>query len=518
MNNAKMNSRNNSIGEYVIPKRLIFLYSILSVVFLILSSTGTISPLFITIFLVPSLYLCRRVSPGKAFFISLVQWSIGFGIINFWYVRAGFTVFQTGYTSFLIFIIYITLFFGLYTSVVNLIFSFYIRGFYKTLLKEIKPFMGKDFFHIFMVIAGVPLSWSFIEYFRGFFFPGFNISSLTGFLYQHPFFLQLAAFTGEHVFSSFIIFINISIYLFLEFFIVLRKNRIDKSNENNGVKYLRYKRGISFFCCLSLILVGFITGTGLFYKMEKNRELSGKNNFLLIQAVISGEKKWKEEFHEEILNKYIKITNENLTSETKFVIWPETALNFYPQYRTKYSKTVVEFTRKKNFTLFAGGPETENVGGNDLFYNSVFKIEPGRISSVYRKEMLIPFAEYCPFDFYFPFFKDVIGPNQYSSYMKNKPVFVGEDKFGFAVCFESTFPDIIKKRLEGSGALIVFSDNIWLDKGSGPQQHLATMVLRAIENRKWVISCVNGGISVIISPYGEIVKKIPYGTSGAISF
>ena len=137
---------------------------------------------------------------------------------------------------------------------------------------------------------------------------------------------------------------------------------------------------------------------------------------------------------------------------------------------------------------------------------------------MYRKERLIPFAEYCPVDFLFPLFRVIIGDTQYTSYAGNRPAAAGTLTMGMAICFESTFPDIMRDRARGADILAVFSDDIWLGEGAGPQQHLAAQVLRAAENRRWVLCCVNSGISAVISPSGNIVAMLPFGREGVLHF
>ncbi len=51
---------------------------------------------------------------------------------------------------------------------------------------------------------------------------------------------------------------------------------------------------------------------------------------------------------------------------------------------------------------------------------------------------------------------------------------------------------------------------------SGPNQHFAHSIFRAVETRLPVVRSANSGVSAIISPNGEIEKQIPYGMSGRL--
>ncbi|MDP6134497.1 MAG: nitrilase-related carbon-nitrogen hydrolase, partial [Candidatus Marinimicrobia bacterium] len=48
-------------------------------------------------------------------------------------------------------------------------------------------------------------------------------------------------------------------------------------------------------------------------------------------------------------------------------------------------------------------------------------------------------------------------------------------------------------------------------------QHAKQAVYRAIENRRPVLRCTNTGISMVISPSGNITKELPLNQSGVIS-
>src|SRR5262245_17032942 len=56
----------------------------------------------------------------------------------------------------------------------------------------------------------------------------------------------------------------------------------------------------------------------------------------------------------------------------------------------------------------------------------------------------------------------------------------------------------------GANLLVNLSNDAWLGPGAGPEQHLAMVALRAVENRTWVVRATTTGISAIIDPHGRI--------------
>ena len=65
--------------------------------------------------------------------------------------------------------------------------------------------------------------------------------------------------------------------------------------------------------------------------------------------------------------------------------------------------------------------------------------------------------------------------------------------------------------------LVIITNDGWFGNSSGPIQHQQFAVLRAIENRKWIIRCAQTGISCYIDPLGNVYDKIPINTEGAIT-
>jgi apolipoprotein N-acyltransferase len=57
----------------------------------------------------------------------------------------------------------------------------------------------------------------------------------------------------------------------------------------------------------------------------------------------------------------------------------------------------------------------------------------------------------------------------------------------------------------------VITDDGWFGESSAPFQHLRMGVVRAVENRRWVVRSANTGISAIIDPYGRIVAQTRIG-------
>ncbi len=81
-------------------------------------------------------------------------------------------------------------------------------------------------------------------------------------------------------------------------------------------------------------------------------------------------------------------------------------------------------------------------------------------------------------------------------------------KVGGLVCYESVDPVFVTAFVQkGAEMITVVTNDSWYGKSSGPYQHKDFAMLRAVENRRSVVRCANGGISCIINAKGEILSE-----------
>jgi apolipoprotein N-acyltransferase len=146
---------------------------------------------------------------------------------------------------------------------------------------------------------------------------------------------------------------------------------------------------------------------------------------------------------------------------------------------------------------------------------------------------LVPFSERIPYLDYYPFLIDFlqwgvgisnwgIGKDSTIFGLKNDIVLneAKDSNFRFSsmICYESIFPgfvaDFVKK---GAEFIVIITNDSWFGNSSGPYQHNQYAVLRAIENRRSVVRCANGGVSSFITPLGEMIEKTDFMTKTVIT-
>ena len=146
----------------------------------------------------------------------------------------------------------------------------------------------------------------------------------------------------------------------------------------------------------------------------------------------------------------------------------------------------------------------------DHWYNGVCLVEPenGLASIFYAKRKLVPFGEYVPA--FFRFVDKVVplggnfipgtGPNLIKLTLNDQILHVGS-----LVCYEDVFPHLARRiALAGAQVFFVATNNAWYGEEGGAVQHAAHSVLRAVETRRPVMRCGNGGWSGWIDCFGTI--------------
>jgi apolipoprotein N-acyltransferase len=81
----------------------------------------------------------------------------------------------------------------------------------------------------------------------------------------------------------------------------------------------------------------------------------------------------------------------------------------------------------------------------------------------------------------------------------------GSMAFGVLICFEDIYPQLARETvLSGSDLLFVPTNDAWYGEEGAAYQHAAHSVLRAVETRRPVLRCGNGGWSGWIDEFGVV--------------
>jgi len=150
-------------------------------------------------------------------------------------------------------------------------------------------------------------------------------------------------------------------------------------------------------------------------------------------------------------------------------------------------------------------------------FNSATLFIPGQsVGAIYRKMVLVPFAERIP---YAETFRFLIEPFQWSVGIgmwgigKDTVVFRlphrdgGVTLFSAMICYESVYPNFVREFVKrGAEFLVIITNDSWWGNTPGAYQHASYASFRAIENRRWIVRVANGGISGLVDPSGVLLN------------
>ena len=297
----------------------------------------------------------------------------------------------------------------------------------------------------------------------------------------------------------------------------------------------KWKQHIAAVVLPSTIIVSsFVFGL---VELKRSIEATDQVRVAIVPGNIRQNEKWKPKNFSSIFDHYLDLIEKASTKndikdlDLDFVALPETAFPrpIFTRLPNTYSHQLQKFQRKREVNLLAGAPhytyEKKTKDGKIIrkAYNNVFFLSwDGRQLGSYAKTHLVPFGEYVPLMGLLP---DLIQlptgftpGSEYSTF----PVPNHSDlRMGVAICFESSFPNLVRQfTLKGANLIGILTNDAWFENTPAPKQHFSMAPFRAIENRVPVFRCANGGYSCIIDGFGRLITSTiqPENTEGLLVY
>ena len=204
---------------------------------------------------------------------------------------------------------------------------------------------------------------------------------------------------------------------------------------------------------------------------------------------------------------------ESLKLNNGIYIIPESGIFAYFDYRPLCKSTVKDWLKKYNSPIIFGtlDPISDE---NDIVtsaYNSAFFATPQNNEyQRYNKQKLVPFVETMPFSNTFPMINRLdLGGGSFSAGTQNT-VWEFEENLKIApmICYESIYPNFVRKRINSGADFIVnITNDGWFGRTTAPFQHAEMSRVRAIENGTGMVRCANSGVSFSVDCYGRYLSK-----------
>jgi apolipoprotein N-acyltransferase len=249
-------------------------------------------------------------------------------------------------------------------------------------------------------------------------------------------------------------------------------------------------------------------------------ERSGTSTAVLIQTNIPETERWTttslDQIEQELSALSLKTALVADARHPDLLIWPEVPAPFYydedPQFRERMNQ--LAYATRTNFLLGVVGHAS-----NGAPLNSAVLISPeGKAVSRYDKIKLVPFGEFVPWPLGLVarHVSTEVGDFEAGTRVVVSPV--GTHKLGAFICYESAFPDLVRKfAANGAEVLVNISNDDWFGRGAARAQHLGLVRMRAAETRRWILRSTNGGLTASVDPSGRVRMVLPRYVEAAAS-
>ncbi|SHI42131.1 apolipoprotein N-acyltransferase [Hymenobacter daecheongensis DSM 21074] len=246
-------------------------------------------------------------------------------------------------------------------------------------------------------------------------------------------------------------------------------------------------------------------------------------------------------YHEQ-LQRMFRLTEQNLTPQTKLVLWPETSLeenNWEATFEANPKALQIRsfLARHPGLELITGAttlttyPSKEtasessryrdDIGYYDFFNTAVFFGNAAQPVQFYHKSRLVPGVEGVP-HWLSAFVIDLGGAAGGLGRQAQAGVFrtTAPDstlRTAPVICYESVYGDYVSQYIRRGATLIgIITNDGWWSDSPGHLQHLHYATLRAIETRRAIARSANTGISAFINQKGEIIQQTGWWVPAAL--
>jgi len=230
----------------------------------------------------------------------------------------------------------------------------------------------------------------------------------------------------------------------------------------------------------------------------------------LVQPNIAQRDKWVPELRpRHVVDQAVLSQNLGLSPPTA-VIWAETAAPYDLTREPRVRELIGNALGANSIALVGALGSTAVQGGKPLVHNSLFALAPsGEILSRYDKAHLVPFGEYVPLRDVLPLKKITAGRGSFEPGPGLQTLSLpGLPPFAPLICYEIIFSGaVVNKQARPSWLLNITNDG-WFGYSTGPYQHFASAILRAVEEGLPVVRVANTGISGVIDAHGNVIQRL----------
>jgi apolipoprotein N-acyltransferase len=386
-------------------------------------------------------------------------------------------------------------------------------------------------------MLGLAGLWVALEWTRTWFLGGFPWLPLGASQWQRPGILQIAAFTGGGGVSFVLIAVNVGFAAYMHRLLcegpVAERRRSRKlsplAEPEHSLQPADWgfsRRSQEFLFALFLLLSCLCVYMVQVQPFDRPRFAKPFARVAFVQPYIPQTLKWDPKDAPGIVRILDEGTAEAAATEPDLILWPEASAPTAVKGDPGMQAHVEGLAARAGVPILLGSVAIEGPGESGQWFNSAMLVTPdhGLVAGYYSKQHLVPFGEYVPLRPLLGWLSKFvpIGPDDFSAGAGPFPLVVGLRRgpaaFGPLICYEDIFPRLARSNvLAGSDAQVVLTNDAWYGEGGEAYQHAAHSVLRAVETRRPVLRCGNGGWSGWIDEFG-VSRYVLTNDDGSVYF
>lgn len=370
-------------------------------------------------------------------------------------------------------------------------------------LYRVKPILG---------YIGLPILWTGLEYFRTlseFAFPWSDLGYTQSF---YLYMIQIVSVIATHGLSFIIASVNVLVWIM-------------------------FQRRLSFERRFTALLVAASTVSLLIafgWAVIPQYSVPGEYKVTLMQGSMPVERKWQEDNAGESFRLYDSLARSAPAENSKLFVWPETAAPCYLSHDRGCQREIGATAIATGAPHLVGALGASWRDGKQRYFNSCYQISAaGKIEARYDKMKLVPFTEQVPYQEQLPFLRKEF-LSEYLTFIKTYDVQwwsnfypgdsvrlfnAGDSDYGVLICFESTFPELVREMVKkGAQFLVGITNDTWFEGTPGLHMHARILLCRAVENRIWIVRAANSGHSYFVDGYGRIQAELPLNEVAALTY
>lgn len=371
--------------------------------------------------------------------------------------------------------------------------------------------LGRQTMTRLVVLVALAAAWVLVEWTRTWLLSGFPWLPLAASQWERSSILQIAAFTGASGVSFVLVAMNIGFATMAHSLLAEREGG------------LNFRRPEFLFAMFLLMICLSLHMQEAFNRREFSAPLA---RVAFVQPYIPQDVKWDPAKGPGILNVLESTTLAAAATGPELILWPEASTPWAVKGDDNARAFVESLAQRAGAPLLLGSIAVESPDRpEERWFNAAFAVDPitGVQTSYYAKRHLVPFGEYVPLRPVLGWLKKFVPiGDDFTRGPDSSPLIISLGgrslTVGPLICYEDIFPDLARRSvLAGSDFLAVLTNNAWYGEGGSATQHASHSVLRAVETRRPVLRCGNGGWSGWIDEFG-VVRATLRNDAGSVYF